>query len=137
MNKIEYIEGQGLFINDQLIPNSDDYQKWRDVHRTYHDGFNLVITNELVLGANLDKLHRGHCFRISSECAGGILKAADFTSGMYAFRQLGILRELSGKHVGQGHPPTVLKPDSIVMVSYFSEDGDPLAFNIFWGFFND
>lgn len=132
MNKIEFKDGEGAFINGVLIPNSHNGH-WKDAAFALATGFNMTITNELSLNNSLDAITKGGCFRINAEAAGALLQNADFTSGMYAYRQLGILRTMSGKHIGQGHPPSTFKPNSIVLVSYFSDREEMLGFNVIWG----
>lgn len=132
MNKIEFIDGTGAIVNGVVIPNSNSIV-WKEVARNLKDGFEMLITNELSLNKSLDDIDLGGCFRITTETAAGLLQNADFTSGMYAYRQLGILRTLSGKHVNQGYPPSTFKRTSIVLVSYFSDREEMLGFNVVWG----
>jgi len=132
MNTIEFKEDEGAFINGVLIPGSKNGH-WKDTAFALAKGFNMTITNELSLNNSLDAITKGGCFRIGTDTAAALLQNADFTSGMFAYRQLGILRTLSGKHVGQGHPPSTFKPNSIVLVSYFSDREEMLGFNVIWG----
>jgi hypothetical protein len=132
MNKIEYKEGEGAFINGTLIAGSMNGH-WKDAAFALGAGFEMIVTNELSLNQSLDNITKGACFRIDTEVASSLMQHAEFTSRVFAYRQLGILRQLSGKAFVQGTPPSTFKPRSLVLVSYFSDREEMLGFNVVWG----
>lgn len=133
MSKLTYTAGKGLSLNGTLIPHTNSHH-WDALVRRLDGKGNIILTNEVVLNANVENAGAMVAFHIPRETGAAMIRHGEVRQSVYSWRLLAGLSAMSGVKVNQGHPPSTLKKGDMVLLAYRSSEDADISFMISYAY---
>lgn len=129
MNKLVFADSTGLVLNGKRIKHTFDHH-WKSLIQRLKGEAQIILTNEIVLNANVEECGQMYTFHVPRETAKELLKHGEFISRVSSWRMLGTLTRMAEKTVRQGSVPAQLANGAIILLVYRSHEDAELSFMV-------
>lgn len=134
MNKLVFIKGSGLVLNDVAIPGTDNANWEALVLRIGQKPVSIVVTTEVPLNGSMANCGPEFAaFNAAYAIGSAFLQAAELRTRVYSWRMLGPLSRAVGRKVEQGSPVYGVEDSVLAVVASLGSE-TPLNFSFCYAY---